>query len=539
MRTLPQAAGGDGIAQPSLEPGELFAGRYRIEGLIGEGGAGAIYKARDQTIEQLVALKVIRSGQAPTAEARKRLVRETILARNIRHPNVVAVHDVGLVGEQAYMVMELLEGRTLRSWLRHHSSQDSECAFPVARAIILAVADGLDAAHAQGVVHRDLKPENVFLVSEPGPGGVRLKLLDFGLARTDGPQATGSAMMGTPHYMAPEQITAPDTARPSADIYSLSVMFYELLVGVLPQGHWQAPSKGRSDVPPAIDALIEAGLSNRARSRPQSVAEYRNALLAPSTRPPPAAPAAKVDVPPPTAAPPPPAPMPAPPTPAPPTPAPPAAARSPALDVADLIKRARALAEQARVLTQRRAAGWDAPLEAAHALFKEAALTGDPAGKLAYGRFLHEGLGGYWPAKHETARSWYVSAANDGSAEAMYWLGQMDRFGHGGPKNPAASIAWYAKAGAAGYPEGDYMVGFACRAKLLDWGGATDFPRARHHYERAASKGQTSAMIHLAEMLAEGQGGPRDRVAAKDWLLRAEKAGHASAADTLKDLKLR
>ncbi len=528
LRTLPLDSPAAPAEQKPLQPGQVFAGRYKIEAAIGEGGAGAIYRAIDETSEEAVALKVLRAGLAPTPEARKRLVRETILARNIRHANVVAVHDVGSAGEQVYMVMEFLEGQPLRRWLRSQNSRGVDCPVPAASAIIMAILDGLDAAHAQGVVHRDLKPENIFLLSEPGEGAMRLKILDFGLARADGPQASEASMMGTPFYMAPEQLTTPDTARASADLYSLSVMFYELLVGVVPQRHWQPPSRSRADVPQAIDMLIERGLSDHARSRPQSVGEYRAALLTALTTPKPAPPAPAKTA---TEA--------APPVPAPVTSAPPAPPPAPALNVADMLKRAQELADKASDMAHARKAGWNIPWDNAHDLYKQAARTGDTDAKVAYGHFLRKGLGGYWPAEPATARLWYKSAAADGSGEAMCSLGQMDRFGHGGPKDPVASISWYIKAGEAGYAQGDYMAGFAYNAKLGDWGGKTDYPRARYHYERAAKKGETSAMIHLGEMLAEGIGGPKDRAAAREWFEKAEKAGHDTATEKLKDYKLR
>jgi serine/threonine protein kinase len=143
---------------------------------------------------------------------------------------------------------------------------------------VAEILAGLDAAHKAGVVHRDLKPENVMLTTVPNDQGAQLKILDFGVARAAGAGDTGATSLGTRGYMAPEQITAPDAAQPSADLYSLSVMFYELLVGVVPQGHWQPPSGGRSDVPPAIDKLIERGLANNPRVRPQNVAEYGQLL---------------------------------------------------------------------------------------------------------------------------------------------------------------------------------------------------------------------------------------------------------------------
>jgi len=281
-RTLPMAEGGASQSAIVLNPGELFAGRYRIEALIGRGGAGDVYRAQDANTDEHVALKLLSGARVSTPEARRQLVREAIVARQIRHPNVVAVHDVGQAGDVAYIVMELLSGTTMRAWLADYATKDFDLPYAGACAIIQAILDGLEAAHAQGVVHRDLKPENVFILAEPTAMRARLKLLDFGLARTEGSAMSGATMMGTPHYMPPEQKTAPDTVKPSADLYSLSMMFYELLVGVLPQGHWQPPSRGRSDVPAGVDALIEAGLSNRPRIRPQSVAEYRAALLAAS-----------------------------------------------------------------------------------------------------------------------------------------------------------------------------------------------------------------------------------------------------------------
>lgn len=530
--TLPLDAFAATAEQKPLQPGQLFADRYKIEASIGGGGAGAIYSAFDETSEEKVALKVIRPGLASTPEARKRLVREAIVARNIRHSNVVAVHDVGLSAERVYMVMELLQGQNLRMWLGQQSSRGVDCSFPAVTAIVLAILDGLDAAHAQNVVHRDLKPENVFLLSEPGDGAVKLKILDFGLANANGPHASQASMMGTPIYMAPEQRTMPDSARASADLYSLSIMFYELLMGVPPERFWQPPSRGRADVPQTIDALIERGISNHPRSRPQSVAEYRAALLAALTPPKPA--------PAPTQAPTQQSPAPVKPAPEA-TPSTPVAATppAPAVSIPDMLKQAEVLAERASDMVQARKAGWNIPWENAHDLLKRAAKTGDVEAKVAYGHFLRKGLGSYLPAQQDLARVWYESAAADGSGEAMCALGQMDRFGHGGPKNAASSIAWFVKAGEAGYAQGDYMAGFAYNAKLGDWGGITDLPRARYHYERAARAGETSAMIHLGEMLAEGRGGPKDRAAAKAWFEKAEKSGDDSGADMLRQYSLR
>lgn len=267
-----------GELQRLMQPGEVFAGRYEVLQVIGEGGMGVVYRAHDKLTEKDVALKLIRADRLAGKDAVKRLIREGVTSRDIRHPNVVAVYDVGDAGGQPYMSMEFLGGQSLRAWNRKRLQSSSDCSMKTAANIIAEILAGLDAAHKAGVVHRDLKPENVMLLGEPNDQGAQLKILDFGVARAAGAGDTGATSLGTRGYMAPEQITAPDAAQPSADLYSLSVMFYELLVGVVPQGHWQPPSGGRSDVPPAIDKLIERGLSNNPRVRPQNVAEYGKLL---------------------------------------------------------------------------------------------------------------------------------------------------------------------------------------------------------------------------------------------------------------------
>lgn len=262
-----------------LEPGTVFADRYTIEAVIGRGGMGVVYKAADQLTKQTVALKLIRPERLSGTNAIEKLIAEGVTARDIRHPNIVAVYDVGQSDGQPFVSMEYLEGKSLRAWQRE---QQGDVPLRVAARIMAEIMDGLKAAHAAGVVHRDLKPENIIMMSsEPTDEKAPLKILDFGIARATGAaleSGTGTGL-GTPRYMAPEQITNADSAGPPADLYSSSVMFYELLVGVLPQGHWQPPSGGRSDVPVGIDELIEKGLSNRPANRAQSATEYRQAIV--------------------------------------------------------------------------------------------------------------------------------------------------------------------------------------------------------------------------------------------------------------------
>lgn len=268
-------------ALPDLEAGTVFADRYTIEDVVGRGGMGVVYRANDALAKKTVALKLIRPERLSGTNAIDRLISEGITARDIRHPNVIAVYDVGSQSGQPFVSMEYLDGESLRSWHRKKMAAREDIPLRVAARIVAEILDGLKAAHEAGVIHRDLKPENIILAGEPTDKSAPLKILDFGIARASGAaldSGTGTGL-GTPQYMAPEQITNPNTAGPEADLYSLSVLFYELLVDVLPQGHWQPPSGGRSDVPAGIDKLIEQGLSNRPSSRPQSAADYRKSLV--------------------------------------------------------------------------------------------------------------------------------------------------------------------------------------------------------------------------------------------------------------------
>ncbi len=209
-----------------LEPGELFARRYRIECLLGRGGMGAVYRVLDEVLAEPVALKVLSDPGGPGAIERFR--REVRVARRVTHPNVARIHDIGEYGGVHYLTMQLIEGGDLSSLL----SARQPLAPARAASLLLSIARALGAAHAVGVVHRDLKPANV-LVDRSG----LVSLSDFGLARAidDDVFATlaGSPIVGTLFYMAPEQmIGEPIDAR--ADVYALGLLAFELLTGRLP-----------------------------------------------------------------------------------------------------------------------------------------------------------------------------------------------------------------------------------------------------------------------------------------------------------------
>lgn len=211
----------------TLEPGSLVD-RYVVEERIGEGGMAAVYRVRHQTLKSRHALKVL---TITNEGVRKRLVQEGQVQAGLRHPNVVAVSDVLEVGGNPGLLMEYIQGPALDHWLYNYSP-DLEEALTVFRGLVAGVA----AAHAQGVLHRDLKPANILLHVDDR--GVHPKVTDFGLAKVaqvqDERMTRTGTTMGTPKYMAPEQIRDASTVDRRADLYSLGVILYELVCGQPP-----------------------------------------------------------------------------------------------------------------------------------------------------------------------------------------------------------------------------------------------------------------------------------------------------------------
>jgi CheY-like chemotaxis protein len=207
-----------------LEAGVTLAERYEIIELIGHGGMGAVYRARDLELEEDVAVKLLRPEFVSDPESLERFKTEIRLARRISHPNVVRTHDFGETDEVRFLTMELVEGMTLRELI------DSRGTLGVAAVLAIAaqLADSLAVAHAQGVVHRDIKPQNLLL----DDGGV-LKVMDFGvacLAERSSTLTQAGAIVGTPAYMSPEQLIGEHVDERS-DLYSVGVVLYECLSG--------------------------------------------------------------------------------------------------------------------------------------------------------------------------------------------------------------------------------------------------------------------------------------------------------------------
>jgi eukaryotic-like serine/threonine-protein kinase len=214
------------IAPNSLQSGSILGNRYEIMAILGEGGMGAVYKARDRELDRLVAIKVIRPELAGRPEILQRFKQELILARKVTHRNVIRIFDLGEASGVKFITMEFIEGRDLKSLLTKSGK------LPVDRAveIIQQVCLALEAAHTEGVVHRDLKPQNIMM-----DGQGRALVMDFGIARSmeaGGMTQTG-ALIGTPEYMSPEQVRGEHVDMRS-DLFTLGIIFQELLTGQLP-----------------------------------------------------------------------------------------------------------------------------------------------------------------------------------------------------------------------------------------------------------------------------------------------------------------
>ena len=227
----------DSNGPPTLEPGVVIAARYRVLGRIGSGGMGTVYRAEHVHMRKTVALKLLHPELLVVDEVVARFEREAIAAARIEHPNVVAASDFGKLDDGSfYLVLEYVDGTSLRELLEKGGALPIQRALRIVQQTVLA----LGAAHAAGVVHRDLKPDNLMLVSEPD-GTDRVKVLDFGIARVAAPDARRDStqltrvgvVMGTVAYMSPEQATG-QAVDARADLYSLGVMFYEMVAGVVP-----------------------------------------------------------------------------------------------------------------------------------------------------------------------------------------------------------------------------------------------------------------------------------------------------------------
>lgn len=253
-------------------PAELSSHFPQLEvlSLVGQGGMGAVYLARQRGLDRMVALKILPPQAALEPEFAERFHREARALARLNHPHIVTVHDSGRSGDYFYLIMEYIDGVNLRQAMRAGTLTTRE-----ALDIVPQICEALQFAHDEGVVHRDIKPENV-LLDRKG----RVKVADFGLAKLLGADdadfsLTGShQVMGTPRYMAPEQLEGSRHVDHRADIYSLGVVFYELLTGELPLGRFPPPSR-RANLHARIDDIVLRTLEREPQQRYQQASQLK------------------------------------------------------------------------------------------------------------------------------------------------------------------------------------------------------------------------------------------------------------------------
>ena len=218
----------------NLKPGLLLAGRYEIRERLGTGGMGSVYRARDRELDRSVAIKVVRPELAEQSDILRRFKQELILARQVTHKNVIRIFDLGDDSGIKFITMEYIEGQSLKSMM----DERGKMSYPESAGIVQQVCLALEAAHTEGVVHRDLKPHNI-MVDKLG----KIVVMDFGIARSvsvPGMTMTG-ALVGTPEYMSPEQVRG-DHVDARSDLFSLGIIYYELLTGKKPYSGGSAES---------------------------------------------------------------------------------------------------------------------------------------------------------------------------------------------------------------------------------------------------------------------------------------------------------
>lgn len=272
----PMLGGGDTLVR--LETGAVIAGRLELQELLGQGGMGNVYAARDRLKDEDVAIKVLRQDYQFSSAAKERFLAEAKVSCSLSHPNIVRVHDVGISGDAYYLSMERLYGQTLRQRTEMYRSERRPFSVEEVSAIARQLINALRYAHRY-IVHRDLKPENIWLEQDD-----TVKLMDFGIARAfSNSQLTQTGMsMGTAYYMAPEQRVDAKDVDWRADQYALGVVMYELFTGTLPAGTVRPVDHVRPDLPKRYAAAVMRAMS----SRPEDRFESLDALLAEMDAPP-------------------------------------------------------------------------------------------------------------------------------------------------------------------------------------------------------------------------------------------------------------
>jgi serine/threonine protein kinase/formylglycine-generating enzyme required for sulfatase activity len=262
-----------------FKAGDVIDDRYEVRSVLGKGGMGAVYHVHDRHLGEDCALKAMHPHLLASEKAAERFVQEVRVSRRLSHGNIVRVHGLEKWVGLRYLTMELLDGFTLRDWLKQLQKDRRQVPVETAASIVGQVLDALVYAHRH-TIHRDIKPENIFLTgTEPGFG---VKLLDFGIAKALDKEALTSTTtsMGTAYYVAPEQLRGEEEVDPRADLYAVGVVLYELLTGRLPTGVFPKPTEVRSELGQEWDRFILGAMDQDPARRPRSAGIMADGLRA-------------------------------------------------------------------------------------------------------------------------------------------------------------------------------------------------------------------------------------------------------------------
>ena len=264
--------------------------RYKLLQRVGSGGMAAVYKAQDLSLGRLVAVKILHESLTDDAVFLRRFQEEAHAAANLSHPNIVTVHDIGQDNSRSYIVMEFVDGQTLKGMIREVKEKSGRgLSIPQTVDLAIQICAGIGYAHRAGLVHCDVKPQNVLITRDN-----RVKVADFGIARAVNQSEHSSSMMwGTPHYFAPEQ-AAGQAATPASDVYAIGIIIFEMLTGRLPfesdtlaglvlkHLHESPPliSQINATVPPQLEQIINKVLSKEPVGRYRTAGQLEQILRA-------------------------------------------------------------------------------------------------------------------------------------------------------------------------------------------------------------------------------------------------------------------
>ncbi len=273
-------------SSPSMnfEEGLLLLGRYQLEKLLGQGGMAQVFRYRDRLTKKRGALKILDESRAAQGETREKFINEFEIIHLLDHEGIVKGCDLfsDPKTKSLFFTMELVEGESLKIKLKRKRQKNEKAPFSLSEVqeLFRALLPPIDYAHEMGVVHRDLKPSNIMLLADN-----KVKIMDFGIAKIISYpypiEHTG--YVGTIQYMSPEQLRGGTPVRPTSDIYSLGVIAYELLTGLLPMGNVKKPSEWRSDLSKDVDAVLMKAMEQNPEERFQTAFDFVRALSSLST----------------------------------------------------------------------------------------------------------------------------------------------------------------------------------------------------------------------------------------------------------------